>query len=175
MRELLEEVGFEALTMDMVSVKARTSKATLYRRWKHKTQLVAAALEQSERTRIDDIDTGTLAGDLDVVAVRAGEDGGRTARLYSGLAHAIRGDSNLAEALRRHVVDGYLQALRLLLRRAVQRGEVTEDCPAVAYFPHLVIGAILSQRALTGSEPDTACLRAYFTSVVLPSLDYRPR
>ncbi|MEU5489378.1 TetR/AcrR family transcriptional regulator C-terminal ligand-binding domain-containing protein [Streptomyces sp. NPDC020196] len=91
------------------------------------------------------------------------------------MAHAIRGDSNLAEALRRHVVDGYLQGLRLLLRRAVLRGEVTEDCPALAYFPHLVMGAILSQRTLTGSEPDTACLRAYFTSVVLPSLEYGPR
>ncbi|KQX79130.1 TetR/AcrR family transcriptional regulator [Streptomyces clavifer] len=174
-RELLEDVGFEALTMDMVSAKARTSKATLYRRWKHKTQLVAAALEQSERIRIDAVDTGTLAGDLDEVAVRAGEDGGRSARLLSSLAHAVRGDRHLAEALRRHVIERHLDALRLMLCRAVKRGEVSEDCPAVAYFPQLVLGAMLSQRAVTGAGPDTACLRAYFRCVVLPSLDHRPR
>ncbi|WP_408058140.1 TetR/AcrR family transcriptional regulator [Streptomyces clavifer] len=75
-REVLKDVGFAALTMDMVSAKARTSKAGLYRRWQHKTQLVAAALEQSERIRIDTVDTGTLAGDQEEVAVKAGEDGG---------------------------------------------------------------------------------------------------
>ncbi|MFD4029164.1 TetR/AcrR family transcriptional regulator [Streptomyces sp. NPDC058637] len=171
-REVLKDVGFEALTMDMVSARARTSKATLYRRWQHKTQLVAAALEQSERIRIDAVDTGSLAGDLDEVAVRAGEDGGQTARLLSSMTHAVRGDSHLAKALRGHVVEGHLEALRLLLCRAVERGEVSGDCPAIAYFPQLVLGAMVSQRAVTGADPDTAHLRAYFRSVVLPSLDY---
>ncbi|MFF5722531.1 TetR/AcrR family transcriptional regulator C-terminal ligand-binding domain-containing protein [[Kitasatospora] papulosa] len=90
------------------------------------------------------------------------------------MTHAIRGDSHLAEALRRHVVEGHLQALRLLLRRAVERGEVFMGCPAVAHFPQLVLGAMLSQQAVTGADPDTTHLRAYFSSVVLPSLDYRP-
>ncbi|MEU0160990.1 TetR/AcrR family transcriptional regulator C-terminal ligand-binding domain-containing protein [Streptomyces sp. NPDC006261] len=108
--------------------------------------------------------------------MRAGEDGGQTARLLSSTAHAIRGDSHLAEALRRHVVEGHLEALRLLLRRAVERGEVPRNCPAIGYFPHLVLGAMLSQRPVTGTDPDTTHLRAYFSSVVLPSLlDYRPR
>nr|WSW69373.1 TetR/AcrR family transcriptional regulator [Streptomyces sp. NBC_00995] len=174
-RELLKDVGFETLTMDMVSARARASKATLYRRWPHKSHLVAAALAQSERIDIDAVDTGTLAGDLDEVAVRAGEDGGQCARLLSSLTHAVRGDSHLAEALRTHVVEGHLEALRLLLHRAVERGEVSRDCPAIAYFPQLVLGAMLSQRAMTGADPDTAYLRAYFTSVVLPSLGHRPR
>ncbi|MET7645402.1 TetR/AcrR family transcriptional regulator [Streptomyces sp. NPDC005426] len=174
-RELLKDGGFETLTMDMVSAKARTSKATLYRRWQQKTHLVAAALEQSERIPIHTVDTGTLAGDLDEVAVRAGDDGGQCARLLSSVTHAARGDSRLAEALRRHVVEGYLESLRLLLHRAVERGEVSRGCPAVAHFPHLVLGAMLSQRAVTGADPDTAYLRAFFTCVVLPSLDHRPR
>ncbi|MFD5872186.1 TetR/AcrR family transcriptional regulator [Streptomyces sp. NPDC060322] len=173
-REVLMDVGFEALTMDVVSAKARTSKATLYRRWQHKTQLVAAALEHSERIPIDTVDTGTLAGDLDEVAVRAGEDGGQTARLLSSLTHAIRDDSHLAEALRRHVVEGHLDALRLLLHRAVERGEVSRDCPAIAHFPQTVLGAMLSQRTVTGADPDTTHLRAYFRAIVLPSLEYRP-
>jgi len=174
-RELLKEVGFEALTMDLISAKAHTSKATLYRRWHHKTRLVAAALEQSERIHIDAVDTGTLAGDLDEVAVRAEEDGGQCARLLSSVTHAVRGDSHLAEAVHRHVVEGHLEALRLLLRRAVERGEVSMDCPAIAHFPQLVLGAMLSQRAVTGADPDAAYLRSYFTSVVLPSLEHRSR
>lgn len=174
-RELLRDVGFETLTMDMVSARARASKATLYRRWPHKTHLVTAALEQSERIHLDAVDTGTLMGDLDEVAVRAGEDGGQSARLLSSLTHAVRSDSHLAEALRKHVVEGHLEALRLLLHRAVERGEVSSDCPAIAYFPQLVLGAMLSQQAVTGADPDTAYLRAYFTCVVLPSLDHRRR
>ncbi|MGW5850078.1 TetR/AcrR family transcriptional regulator C-terminal ligand-binding domain-containing protein [Streptomyces sp. NPDC055254] len=117
----------------------------------------------------------TLAGDLDEVAVRAGEDGGQCARLLSSATHAVRGDSHLAEAVRRHVVEGHLEALRLLLRRAVERGEVSMDCPAIAYFPQLVLGAMLSQRAVTGADADAAYLRSHFTCVVLLSLDHRPR
>ncbi|MEU0160984.1 hypothetical protein ABZ154_19670 [Streptomyces sp. NPDC006261] len=99
--------------MDEVRSKARASKAILHRRWHHETHLVAAALEQSGRIHIDAVDTGTLAGDLDEVAVRAGADG--------------------------------------------------------------LLGSMLSQRAVTGAGPDTAYLRSYFTCVVLPGLDHRPR
>ncbi|MFH8885236.1 TetR/AcrR family transcriptional regulator C-terminal ligand-binding domain-containing protein [Streptomyces californicus] len=101
--------------------------------------------------------------------------GGGRRRLTLAVTHAARGDSRLAEALRRHVVEGYLESLRLLLHRAVERGGVSRDCPAVAHFPHLVLGAMLSQRSVTGAAPGTAHPRAFFTCVVLPSLDHRPR
>jgi AcrR family transcriptional regulator len=42
--ELLADVGYDRLSMEAVAERAQTSKATLYRRWSSKAELVAAAM-----------------------------------------------------------------------------------------------------------------------------------
>lgn len=42
--ELLADVGYDRLSMEGVAERAQTSKATLYRRWSSKAELVAAAI-----------------------------------------------------------------------------------------------------------------------------------
>jgi AcrR family transcriptional regulator len=42
--ELLADVGYDRLTMESVAERAQTSKATLYRRWSSKAELVATAI-----------------------------------------------------------------------------------------------------------------------------------
>jgi len=42
--DLLGEVSYEELSMDLVAARGRCSKATLYRLWPTKPQLVVAAL-----------------------------------------------------------------------------------------------------------------------------------
>ena len=46
---VLAEVGYDRLTMDQVALTARASKATLYRRWSSKAELVVDAVS---RTRV---------------------------------------------------------------------------------------------------------------------------
>ena len=61
--QVLEEVGYDRLTMDAVATAARASKATLYRRWNGKVALVIDAL-LSQKGPHESVDTGTLRGDL---------------------------------------------------------------------------------------------------------------
>jgi AcrR family transcriptional regulator len=61
--QVLEEVGYDRLTMDAVASAARASKATLYRRWNGKVALVIDALI-SQKGQPAVPDTGTLRGDL---------------------------------------------------------------------------------------------------------------
>ena len=42
--QVLEEVGYDRLTMDAVASRAKASKATLYRRWHSKAGLVIEAV-----------------------------------------------------------------------------------------------------------------------------------
>ncbi len=51
--------------MDDVAQRAGVSKATIYRRWCSKEALVLDAL-RSATLPFDDVDTGTLNGDLDL-------------------------------------------------------------------------------------------------------------
>src|ERR1700754_1260679 len=62
--ELLQEHGYDRLTLDAVAATARASKATLYRRWPTKAELVMAAFIEGTRVVAVDPDTGTLRGDL---------------------------------------------------------------------------------------------------------------
>jgi AcrR family transcriptional regulator len=81
--DALREVGYQDLSMDLVAARARCSKATLYRLWPGKPQLVAAALYATRPAKSDEINTGTLRGDLlCVVGLLAAQPlfGGRRAR-----------------------------------------------------------------------------------------------
>jgi AcrR family transcriptional regulator len=60
--ELLAEVGFSALTVEGVAVRAGVGKATIYRRWPSKLPLVVEAYGQLPG--MEDVDTGRVAEDL---------------------------------------------------------------------------------------------------------------
>src|SRR6476620_6548371 len=62
--ELLQEHGYDRLTLDAVATTAHASKATLYRRWPTKSELVLAAFVEGSRQVAVDPDTGSLRDDL---------------------------------------------------------------------------------------------------------------
>ena len=62
--QLLQEHGYDRLTVDAVAASARASKATVYRRWPSKAELVLAAFIEGCRQIAVHPKTGTLRGDL---------------------------------------------------------------------------------------------------------------
>ena len=61
---LLAEVGYGALTMDAVASEAGVGKATIYRRWRTKQDLVVDTISDLNRAEAGVPDTGSLEGDL---------------------------------------------------------------------------------------------------------------
>src|ERR671938_713381 len=61
---LLAEVGYGALTMDAVASEARVGKATIYRRWRTKQDLVVDTISELNRAEAVAPDTGSLEDDL---------------------------------------------------------------------------------------------------------------
>ncbi|NYV74567.1 TetR/AcrR family transcriptional regulator [Streptomyces sp. UH6] len=168
--ELIREHGYEAVTMDGVAAATRCSKSTLYRQWKTKTQFVAAALRASRRGGFAAIDTGSLAGDLRQVAASLGEVSQRDTRLSQALGHAITADSDLRDALREALVDPEVVALRAILRRGVDRGEVPEDHPALPFVPDMLFGVMRIRPVLSARYADAGHMVRFVESAVLPSL-----
>lgn len=62
--EVLAEVGYEGLTMEAVAVAAGVSKASIYRRWRSKTELLVSVIDQASDDSLVPPDTGSLRGDL---------------------------------------------------------------------------------------------------------------
>jgi AcrR family transcriptional regulator len=168
--DLLREVGYEALTMDAVAARSHSSKATLYRQWQSKPQLVAAAMRAARPFAFEEIDTGTLRGDLHLFARQVGAVAEQDTELLRALAHAVHGNRDLAVAVRETVVEPEKDTLVALLDRAVARGEVAADTPALRFLPHMLLGALMTRPLLEERMADGAYLFAYMEAVVLPAL-----
>jgi AcrR family transcriptional regulator len=99
--DLLAEVGYEGIRMDVVAARARASKATLYRHWTGKAQLVVDAIRLCKGSGTAAPDTGSLRGDLvawfsELADLVTGEEG----PLLAGLVMAMRTDPELAAEMR---------------------------------------------------------------------------
>jgi AcrR family transcriptional regulator len=164
----LRECGYDAVTMEGIAASTRCSKSTLYRQWKTKPQFVAAALRSHRRTRC--VDTGSLAEDLREAARVIGDLSGRDTKLLHALAHAAGQDPELQCALREAVVEPEIAALKEIVRRGVERGEVPADHPALPYIPAQMLGVLRLRPVLEGRPADPDYLVRFVEAAVLPAL-----
>ncbi|MFF4711407.1 TetR/AcrR family transcriptional regulator [Streptomyces eurythermus] len=169
--DLLREVGYDALTMDAVATRTRSSKATLYRQWGGKAELVAKAVRHGKPGRVAEVDTGSLKGDLHALILHADDcEMEQNSALMRGLAMAVHGNPDLLRAFREHLIEPELAELRRVLQRAVERGEVRADNPATGFVLHMMIGAFAARTLIDEQPPTQDFLLSYIDAVVLPAL-----
>jgi len=169
--DLLREVGYDALTMDAVAARTRSSKATLYRQWGGKAELVAKALRHHKRIDPAEIDTGSLRGDFHAMAMREDDCSmEQDTALMRSLVMAVHTNPELLEAFREWLIEPEVAELRKVLQRAVDRGEIRADNPAMDYVLHMLLGAFVARNLIDELPPTQAFLRSYIDAVVLPAL-----
>ncbi|MFI6935620.1 TetR/AcrR family transcriptional regulator [Streptomyces sp. NPDC050287] len=169
--DLLREVGYDALTMDAVAARTRSSKATLYRQWGGKPELVVKAMRHNKPGRIGDVDTGTIRGDLHTLLAR--EDDctmERNSDLMRALAMASHTNPDLMRAFKELLVEPEMAEFQRVMQRAVDRGEIRADCPALEYVVHMLVGAFATRTLIDDRPPTQDFLRSYTDAVVLPAL-----
>ncbi len=173
--ELLREVGYDALTMDAVAARTRSSKATLYRQWGGKAELVVRAMRHDKPGAAGIPDTGSLRGDLHAL-ITHDEDctRERNTALMRGIAMAIHHNPDLRRAFREQLIEPEMAGLRRVLRRAIDRGEVRADCPALDYLVHMMVGGFSTRMMLEDQAPTQTFIIGYLDAVVLPALGVRP-
>ncbi|MFI5617105.1 TetR/AcrR family transcriptional regulator [Streptomyces sp. NPDC051567] len=172
--EQLRAHGYEALTMEGVAARASCGKSTLYRQWRTKPQLVAAALRAARRGTLTAVDTGTLAGDLREAARIAAGTSGRDTLLAQALGHAVLSDGELQAALREALVEPELAAFGVMVERAVARGEIAADHPAVEFLPAQLMGVVRIRPVLEGRYADADYLVRFVDAALLPALGLAP-
>jgi AcrR family transcriptional regulator len=165
---LLADVGYGALTMDAVAAEAGVGKATIYRRWRTKQDLVVDTISDLNRAEAELADTGSLEGDLrammhQMVSMIDGPTGAATLSLLSTVPH----QPALARAFQDGPLAVWRQSFEEMWVRAEQRGEVrpglTNSVIAEAS------SALLVQRwLLTGRPVDEAFADEVLDTVVLP-------
>lgn len=166
--QVLEEVGYDRLTMDAVAAAARASKATLYRRWNGKVALVIDAL-LSQKATPEAPDTGTLRGDLLETFCGAGGLTDESAvALFASVLTAISRDAAFAEAFRERVIAPKAAVGRLIFERARERGELREGVDIDLLAPALA-GICLHRLFLMGLPPDRDVIARVVDQIILPA------
>lgn len=122
--ELLEH-GYSRLTMDRVAARARTSKASLYRRWPNKAGLALDALIDGFPI-VDEVpDTGELREDLKVVLQRmAAAMTGPAGDVVRAILMDTTADPEIVREARALLISRRLIPYLAVLRRWVDRGLV---------------------------------------------------
>jgi AcrR family transcriptional regulator len=148
--ELLAQDGYRALTMERVRERAGVGKATLYRRYSSKEELVRAAIGHLNADVPLPEDQGSFADDFAAVA-RAVLAGGALTLMPRLLADVAR-DPEMHALFSEHLVAPRRRVLRALLERAVARGEVRADAD-LELATDMIIGPIVYRVILVGGDP----------------------
>jgi AcrR family transcriptional regulator len=150
--ELLLEVGYRSLTMEAVRDRAGVGKATIYRRWSSKEDLVRDAIVFLHQ-EFDTPDTGSLRGDYEALAtaVRASASRGGAATLMPRLLGDAVNDPQLHAIFRVNLVEPRRAALRTVLERAVARGEIREGVD-LELMIDLFAGPAVYRLLITGGD-----------------------
>jgi AcrR family transcriptional regulator len=164
--ELMAEQGVRDLRMDDVARRAGVGKATIYRRYRSKEELVTATVAQFVG-EITLPDTGSTRDDLLALMHKAVTIYSRSleARAMPGLIDAMSRDPELARTVRDGFLAGRRAGLRSVLERGVERGDLRADLDFELALD--VLGGPLFYRLLVTGGPIDERLAAGVAELIL--------
>jgi AcrR family transcriptional regulator len=151
--ELLFEHGYRALTMEQVRERAGVGKATLYRRYGSKEELVRAVVSHLNTGVPELPDTGSLRGDFDEVvrSLLAGAEVSGALTFMPRMLSEVAQDAELREIFYAALVQPRRDLLAAILRRAIDRGEIRADTD-VELAIDMIAGPIVYRIVITGGD-----------------------
>lgn len=171
--DILAETGYHGMTIDMVASRAKAGKATIYRRWPSKAELIIDAvscMKKNNNPASELADTGTLRGDLiAMIKPHSIEDGDRKFQIMAGILAMLSQAPELAEAANAAIIQPRAQADLVVMQRAIDRGEISADCDIVTLS--LVTPAMIAHRILIlRKHVDREFLISLIDGVLLPAV-----
>ncbi len=169
--KLLAEIGYDRLTIDKIAAHAGAGKATIYRRWSGKAELIVDALMSQKGAIPDAPDTGSLRGDLVALINQSDvEDVPLDSEVMIGLVSALPHDAELRDVFRTQLIEPHTRALAVVFDRAIGRGEIRPVANMemiVSILPALVFHRLL----VSATVPDRAFFESIVEGVLLPLLE----
>ncbi|MEO5679014.1 MAG: TetR/AcrR family transcriptional regulator [Acidimicrobiales bacterium] len=162
---LLAEEGVGGLTVDAVAARAGVGKATVYRHWASRAELIVDAVS-SLVTDDEAVDRGSLRADLEAAYERIGQvcSVGILSQVMPTLAEASTRDPELA-AVHKEFVTRRRRHLMGAMERAAERGELRPGIdPSVV--ADLVAGPMFYKKLVHHERPDPAYAKALLDMVL---------
>ena len=167
--DVLVRDGYDHLSIEGVAAAAGVGKATVYRRWSHKAELVIDAMA-TLKPAIDSIDTGSLDGDVELmVAASCSPTSQRLQQVMVSICSALPREPELLEAFRLRFTEPRIALIAAMLERARSRDELGPEVD-VTMAASLVPSLMLQRAITTGKPAGRAYAEQVVGSVLLPVL-----
>jgi AcrR family transcriptional regulator len=170
--EIMSEVGYDRMTMDMVAERAGAGKATAYRRWASKADMVKEAIRSTTLNHVDLDnlpDTGSLRGDiLALYELHSIEEAERIFKTMASIASLIS-QGILGREQSESIVDPWGAAHDLLIKRAVGRAEIP-DQPDTSSMARIIPALVIHRVMIARKVADLPFLTMIVDDVLLPAL-----
>ena len=149
---------------------ARAGKATIYRRWDSKLDLIIDTCNQLVQRSIPEPDRGSIEADLgDFLRSFASFLTGPVGKAAQALVGELPHEPELAAAFRASFLLPQRDVLRRILERGVQRGDVHPEAPVDTVVE--LAGANLLYRLMLADEPlDNRFVDRLLNTALLPLL-----
>ncbi|MFE6765376.1 TetR/AcrR family transcriptional regulator [Streptomyces sp. NPDC057689] len=127
--DLCTEKGYGRVTIEAIAARAGVSKKTIYRWWPSKSAILLEAFTEMLVSATPFVDTGDIAKDLrthltGAVNVLAVPPYGPA---YAGILSELHHDDQLAETVRRQLIDPRFDEAVGRLRSAQEQGQIPPD------------------------------------------------
>jgi AcrR family transcriptional regulator len=127
-KEIMEQEGYRAMTIEAIAARAGVGKKTIYRWWPSKAAVALEALTVYVEVHTPFADTGSLERDL-LAYFKLAFPGlqGKSGTVLSGLVAEAQLDPEFAREFQRMFIVPRKKALVALLQGGMQRGELAPD------------------------------------------------
>jgi AcrR family transcriptional regulator len=150
--ELALEGGLRGLSIEAIAARAGVGKATIYRRWSSKEQIVAEAVTAIAATPPAP-DTGSARGDFEAASTAAVRR--MAPEAFSALPRLLADagdDAELLEVLNAALLRPRLALVADILRRGIARGELRADLD-VELTAEILLGPSMVRVLRSGGDP----------------------
>ncbi|MGH9760709.1 MAG: TetR/AcrR family transcriptional regulator [Blastocatellia bacterium] len=151
--EILLRDGYARLTMERVATESGVAKTTLYRRWPTKATLCMDLYLDVARRELQDPDIGDVASDLKHIVLTVVRLQTRTVAgpAFLGLIAEAQVNPESRTAFLAEFAERRREVTRMVLRRAIKRGELRPDTDVDLVID--AIGGAATFRLLNGHAP----------------------
>ncbi|TPG32514.1 TetR/AcrR family transcriptional regulator [Mycolicibacterium hodleri] len=166
---LLQEHGYDRLTLEAVATEAKASKATMYRRWPSKAELVIAAFIEGTRVSAIAPRTGSLRADLLEIGAQVCEQADEHAATMRAVLTEMSRIPELSAAMQDEFVHQRKSLMTQVLTEAVNRGDI--DAAVISdEIWDLLPGYLVFRCVMPGRPPGPETVRLLVDEVLMPSL-----
>ena len=153
--QLIADHDVSGVSVDMIAARSGVSKATIYRRWRSREELIQATIDGMRRPARDP-DTGSLRGDLAALLEELVEFLNRpvAGKVFAAFLNAAVRNPELS-ALNREMTRDVRSVYERAIQRAIERKELVSDVD-VRLLIDMLISPFLYRLLVDNADARTA-------------------